>query len=394
MATYHLLRCRDGLSTADEDNSDEELEPQLGSAQRRASAAAAEFAASVGNERCSNGTGAQATPAPAPLPAPNRTSATAPTRTSATAPHQSNRTQQSNRTARSDTTRSVNHFRSSLGGLVRAYTDASEGTMTRAKWARAAVSHVLLLVERVISYVTAWAWTDVFFAGSVGSLLMDIPIGTGLTAAVVVCIVLGGGAFEISAQVEREVVESYFMANSASFFVGFAWWKVLRDLAAISGRAALPHDGIHLMVSLAVTDGASALLARVNEFAMREFWGAFCGNLVYGPLLSVLVIWAKHAALKELLETAEEEFSDGDVTIRGQMCASRERMMSVHCGDETLMNAKSHRLHRFSVAHGVQRRSSSYDSQGSHGSFGRRNSSYHDSASAMAHLPGSPRQML
>jgi hypothetical protein len=50
--------------------------------------------------------------------------------------------------------------------------------------------------------------------------------------------VLAGGrlTIESGATVERETVESYFIVNSASFFVGWAWVVALRDIAAVSNQ--------------------------------------------------------------------------------------------------------------------------------------------------------------
>ena len=182
------------------------------------------------------------------------------------------------------------------------------------------------MLERVLTYVTAWAWTDVFFASaatpSVWTLLTDCLSAIGLSLAVVMWLVFfgsalqAGGALEISedstAGIDRSGVESYFMANSASFFVGFAWWKVLRDLAAVSGRVALagPHaESDAILLDTAVgTEGDLFnfyhLLERVQQAETREFYGSLVGNLIYGPVLSVVIIWAKHVAFAR----AEEVF--------------------------------------------------------------------------------------
>jgi hypothetical protein len=170
------------------------------------------------------------------------------------------------------------------------------------QWLRPAAMRVLLLCERVLSYVTAWAWTDVFFASasrpSLWGVLKDSGVALTLSLAVIAWLVLVGGALElrVGADVERSVVESYFVANSASFFVGFAWWKVLRDLAALSGRAAVPH--------LSPYDEPLAQVERdVEAYSTYEFAGALAGNFFYGPVLTFVVIWAKHVYLSTFLET-------------------------------------------------------------------------------------------
>lgn len=168
-------------------------------------------------------------------------------------------------------------------------------------WLLAAAIRVLLLCERVLSYVTAWAWTDVFFASasrpSLWGVLRDSGVALGLSVAVIAWLVLVGGALELQAgtDIERSVVESYFVANSASFFVGFAWWKVVRDVAALSGRAAV--------IETAGVGFSSSSATEVEQYGQREFAGALASNFLFGPVLTVVVIWAKHAYLVHFLET-------------------------------------------------------------------------------------------
>ena len=201
-----------------------------------------------------------------------------------------------------------------------AQSDAHAIAERRRLWLRAAATRVLLLCERVLSYVTAWAWCDVFFAqsarASVWLALQDSTVAVLLTVAVLGWLVFVGGALEVNAGVDRAVVESYFFANSASFFVGWSWWKVLRDLAAVSGRAAVVSAGavggaavVGGAVAGGVPDaGASELTPELSDLqyaGSREFAGALIGNVVYGPILSVVVVYLKHVALRDFLASAE-----------------------------------------------------------------------------------------
>lgn len=183
------------------------------------------------------------------------------------------------------------------------------------RWCRGAATELILLCERVLSFVTAWAWTDVFFAwGAQPSgwlTVKDIGIAVTLTLVTILWLASVGGSLAVNAAFERSQIESFFVAHSASFFVGWSWWKVLRDLAAISGRAALPtslaspHDIDRVREKLNnVGLNDEALYAYVHEAESRELAGALLGNVLFGPVLTVIMIWAKHFLLPRLVTQA------------------------------------------------------------------------------------------
>jgi hypothetical protein len=202
--------------------------------------------------------------------------------------------------------------------------DEALAEQRRWRWLRAAMTRVLLLVERVFAYVTAWAWCDVLSVQSprpsVWLVLKDSVVAVLLTCAILTWLVFIGGSLEYRAGVERHVVESYFIANSASFFVGWTWWKVLRDLAAVSGRAAILTDDItHELPATPVPIGSLDKIMRdeaivqevelVQGVGQREYAGALLSNVFLGPVLSVVVIWAKHKAFTNVIAQAEAESS-------------------------------------------------------------------------------------
>jgi hypothetical protein len=194
----------------------------------------------------------------------------------------------------------------------------------RWRWLRAAMTRVLLLIERTFAYVTAWAWCDVLSVQSprpsVWLVLKDSGVAVLLTCAIVAWLVFIGGSLEYRAGVDRHVVESYFIANSASFFVGWTWWKVLRDLAAVSGRAAIllgsrgiAHELPATPVPLGSLDDIMRDEAIVQEVELvqgvgaTEYAGALLSNVFLGPVLSVVVILAKHKAFTNVIAQAEAE---------------------------------------------------------------------------------------
>ena len=81
------------------------------------------------------------------------------------------------------------------------------------------------------------------------------------------------------------------------FFVGWSWVVVLRDLAAISGQAKLQpirgdwYGGFAHVLGLETVETVRA--AEYSAFARSLLM-----IIVFGPLLTVLVIWAKHVALR------------------------------------------------------------------------------------------------
>ena len=85
---------------------------------------------------------------------------------------------------------------------------------------------------------------------------------------------------------------------------------MLRDLAAISGRAALPFgldslDAYELDVQNAEAHGFTEETLRnyVHFAESRELFGALLGNVLFGPALTIVVIWAKHVLIPGLIDT-------------------------------------------------------------------------------------------
>ena len=159
------------------------------------------------------------------------------------------------------------------------------------RWVLAAGAQVLLVIEKVMSFVTAWAWTDVFFRHLSGGdrpsswlVLRDTGVAISLSLAVVGWLVLIGGELHLNARLERSAVEMFFVANSASFFVGWSWVIVLRDMAAVP-----------LFESL---------VAALTHQRVDQYWDALVSVTVTGPLVSVVILYAKSVALHDVIERA------------------------------------------------------------------------------------------
>jgi len=156
----------------------------------------------------------------------------------------------------------------------------------------------LLLLEKVISWLTGCAWTDVFFASnakpSVFLALKDVAVAASLLLIAVAWLVILGGRMELSAGVDRSEAESYFLCNSASFFVGWAWVVVLRDFAAVSGQLVIsaPPDSFDVLGLVGLESRAQQ-----RERSGAAFFGALGGIVIAGPVATVAVIWAKHRFL-------------------------------------------------------------------------------------------------
>ena len=79
------------------------------------------------------------------------------------------------------------------------------------RWCRGAATELILLCERVLSFVTAWAWTDVFFAwGAQPSgwlTVKDIGIAVTLTLVTILWLASVGGSLAVNAAFERSQIE-------------------------------------------------------------------------------------------------------------------------------------------------------------------------------------------
>ena len=171
---------------------------------------------------------------------------------------------------------------------------------------RAAGVQVLLLGEKVLAWMAGCAWTTVFFPStmpfpSVEQTLSALGVAILLTISALAALTLAGGTLEVEKTsedtVERHVVESYFMVNSASFFVGWSWIVVLRDLLALSGQVAVSDTRMSALGRVASFFGLERE-KDVRDAETMSFVRALAGVLLFGPVLSVLVVWAKGAALR------------------------------------------------------------------------------------------------
>jgi hypothetical protein len=92
--------------------------------------------------------------------------------------------------------------------------------------------------------------------------------------------------------VDRSQVESYFVAFSASFLVGWGWVIVFRDLAALSGDVSLPGPE--------------------DDAVARSFLFMF-GVVILGPMaVTLAVLIAKRCSHSPFLRQADRS-SKGDV---------------------------------------------------------------------------------
>lgn len=172
---------------------------------------------------------------------------------------------------------------------------------------RAAGCQLLLLLEKVFAWMAGCAWTDVFFPSSMPfptpeQTLKATGLAIALTLTALATLILAGGHVAADT-VERGVIESYFWVNSMSFFVGWSWVIVLRDLLALSGQAAVPTSEVQVMGRIAGLFGLESAEA-VRDAEAQSFVRALAGVLLFGPVLSVLVVWGKGAALRAYGRTA------------------------------------------------------------------------------------------
>lgn len=161
---------------------------------------------------------------------------------------------------------------------------------------------VCLLLEKVTAWMSGCAWTNVFFPSTSASYpttwltLKDTGVACAITLLVLAWMLLAGGQLSVEGAVEREDVESFFMVNAASFFVGWSWVVVLRDVAAVSGQVAISRPD-SMVSSIAHAFGLESAEA-VRRSETRAFLRALVGVLFFGPVLSVVVVYAKGVALR------------------------------------------------------------------------------------------------
>lgn len=152
---------------------------------------------------------------------------------------------------------------------------------------RAAGVQVLLLMEKVLAWLAGCSWTDVFFAAaakpSVWLTFKDLLLAFGLTAIALVWIFLAGRTLQIHGNVDRHTVESYFMVNSASFFVGWSWVVVLRDLSAVFGQSEFRAQGAAGALAQVFGLETAATVRAAEEGAFLKALG---GMIIFGPVLT------------------------------------------------------------------------------------------------------------
>jgi hypothetical protein len=196
----------------------------------------------------------------------------------------------------------------------------------RRSFARMCGVQLILLVEKVVAWIAGCAWTNVVFVTASPVVSGWVTLKDALTAAVLTCLALGwmilvGGPLDLTGKVEgeieRHVVESYFMVQAFSFFVGWSWVVVLRDLAAISGQTKLQPHGFDSALSFLGFESVQ----KVKEAEESSFVRALVGVIVFGPVLTVLLIWAKGIALRAYTATSDAGTGGGML--------SRERLLSL-----------------------------------------------------------------
>ena len=166
---------------------------------------------------------------------------------------------------------------------------------------------MLLLLERVFTWLGGCAWASVFLAPtampSLTLALKDLANASGLLALVLVALVLLGGRtervvvgarMELEVEIDRTQAESYFVAKAAAVFVGWAWVVVLQDLAAISDQLMISAPSFLNVPGLSEHESTS----KQPEISMTTFLGTLGGVVLAGPLTTLLVIWTKHRLLR------------------------------------------------------------------------------------------------
>ena len=79
----------------------------------------------------------------------------------------------------------------------------------------------------------------------------------------------------------------------------------------------------------ALDDSSSdAVNSAVLSASAREYYGSLIGNFFYGPVLTIVLIWAKHGAMKGWLADAEAEGSlEQQSTLRQRLRQHRSLTM-------------------------------------------------------------------
>eukprot|EP00900_Chrysochromulina_parva_P002126 jgi/Chrpa1/11914/Chrysochromulina_OHIO_Genome00021225-RA len=171
---------------------------------------------------------------------------------------------------------------------------------------------MLLLLERVLTWLGGCAWASVLLAPSASPSLAlavkDLAAASGLLILVVGALILLGGRtervvvgarMELMVEIDRTQAESYFMAKAAAVFVGGAWVVVFQDLAAISDQLVIsaPPSSVNAP-GLSEHESTSKQTEISLEISMSAFLGTLGGVVLAGALTTLLVIWTKHQLLR------------------------------------------------------------------------------------------------
>ena len=177
--------------------------------------------------------------------------------------------------------------------------------------ARAWISSLLELLEGAFSWTTGCAWTDALlsFIGSISAYptpsvtASDAAVAMTLLGAAVGWLMLGGeprpGGLQDEDKLDRSKVERHFLTNAASFFVGWVWVVLLRDISLLFSDAV--EDALVSVSSLNsrgfgghhITD----LMLAISEHASRLTEVLLV--IVFGPLLTWVLFKAKEWVARE-----------------------------------------------------------------------------------------------
>ena len=155
----------------------------------------------------------------------------------------------------------------------------------------AAAQQLLTLAERAAGGISGAAWCSSVFASSAApSLWLAIKDGAAacaFTALGVLWLVLSPSArltLSEAASSSRGAVEAYFVTNTFSFFAGWAWILLLRDLSALVGQQAVLRESRRSSV-LGLTS--------LDRAELSAFGGQLGSIVLFGPVLSFLVYRAR-----------------------------------------------------------------------------------------------------
>ena len=193
-------------------------------------------------------------------------------------------------------------------------------------------------------------------------MVRDGAVASSLTTLAVVLIVLlpgeklnqnKSGRITISGSMNRLIngestrmaIVKQTLTTSSTFFVGWAWVVFFRDLAAVTGSTSLK-----VWYKAAVMNGDLLEDLSAHQLASRtdytSFLGALGGVLLFGPVLSIAVLYAK-SALLERFATFGTDGSNGpganfhevrEDVLRLQRAAVRARLARMGVLDRSVVS--------------------------------------------------------